>query len=160
MSKESIGYTLKKYRELNNITVIDISKKLNKSVKTIYAWEHGRGQPDIETLIKLCRIYNINDFEVFAETPVTNKNKTHISVDDKKLLTKYHTLDTYGKEAVDSILNIEAKRIKEKEQNEDGSIEVLRAARSLNHKPIEEVTFTKERIEKIQNAPTIKDGDI
>lgn len=44
-----------------------VGQMINKSGKTVSGWEHGIGQPDIDTLVKLCSIYGISSFSVFQD---------------------------------------------------------------------------------------------
>lgn len=116
MSKETIGFTLKKYREMNHITVKDVAEKLKKSIKTIYAWENGLGQPDIKTLIELCRMYNIDDFEVFSDKPSLDKKSLMLYPEQKKLLQIYNRLDTHGKKVINDLIQSELERIEDEEE--------------------------------------------
>lgn len=66
MNKELIAKVLKEYRKQNRFSVKDVVCKLeNKSIhvaeKTVYGWENGQSQPNIDTLLVLCEIYNIQD---------------------------------------------------------------------------------------------------
>lgn len=46
---------LREIRQLHNESVNEVGKAVSKSGKTISAWEVGRGQPDADSLIKLCK---------------------------------------------------------------------------------------------------------
>ena len=46
MSKEYIARILKRYREEKGISVAEVANKFGKSIKTVYSWENGQGQPD------------------------------------------------------------------------------------------------------------------
>lgn len=66
MKNEKIAQVLKQYRKSNNLTVKDVAELLkehsiNVAVKTIYGWESGQTQPDADTLLILCKIYNIKN---------------------------------------------------------------------------------------------------
>lgn len=57
---------LKRTRERNSMTTIDVSKKLleygiSKSHKTISGYENGRSMPDAYTLMAMCAIYGVED---------------------------------------------------------------------------------------------------
>lgn len=54
------------YRKLNHYSVNDLVIKLEDNAlpvapKTVYGWESGQTQPDADTLLVLCKIYNINN---------------------------------------------------------------------------------------------------
>lgn len=59
-----IASKLKSFRKEAGLNVDQVGAKLGKSGKTISAWEVGRGQPDGDQLIILCRLFGkkISDF--------------------------------------------------------------------------------------------------
>lgn len=66
MKNEMIAKVLKEARKQNALSVKDVvcrleDKSLNVAEKTVYGWESGQSQPDADTLLILCEIYNIND---------------------------------------------------------------------------------------------------
>ena len=66
MKNEMIAKVLKETRKQNALSVKDVvsrlhDKSLSVSEKTIYGWENGQSQPNADTLLVLCEIYNIND---------------------------------------------------------------------------------------------------
>ncbi len=72
MKNELIGKMLREYRKQNNLTVKKVAEKLTEhnhpvAGKTIYGWENGNTQPDADTLLLLCDLYNIeNVLETFG----------------------------------------------------------------------------------------------
>ena len=80
MKNEMIAKALKELRKQNNLTVREVVAKLenhskNVAEKTLYGWESGQSQPDADTLLVLCEIYNVNDilttFGYCNNTPIT-----------------------------------------------------------------------------------------
>lgn len=66
MKNPNISKVLKNYRKLNHYSVNDLVLKLEDNhlpvvPKTIYGWESGQTQPDADTLLILCKIYNIDN---------------------------------------------------------------------------------------------------
>lgn len=66
MKNEMIAKVLKEARKQNALTVKDVvcrleNKSLSVAEKTVYGWENGQSQPDADTLLLLCEIYNIDD---------------------------------------------------------------------------------------------------
>lgn len=66
MRKDMIAKALKAARKQNALSVKDVvckleDKSINVAEKTIYGWENGQSQPNVDTLLVLCEIYNIND---------------------------------------------------------------------------------------------------
>ena len=74
---ENIAKGLKNQRKLHNMSVKEVSRELEKrsifvAEKTIYGWESGQSQPDADTFLILCDIYNIvNILEEFGYTKKT-----------------------------------------------------------------------------------------
>lgn len=94
MRNERIARMLKYYRQANNLSVQEVSNKLSQAnlkaaVKTIYAWEAGRTKPDADTLLYLCKVYNIdNILDVFGYNQVP-KGAFHITEFEKALILAY-----------------------------------------------------------------------
>ena len=72
MKNDNIAKKLKFYRKQNNLLVHDVACQLSidqnvVADKTIYGWESGQAQPDADILLKLCKIYHIdNILEAFG----------------------------------------------------------------------------------------------
>lgn len=109
MKNENIARVLKEYRKRNNYTVNDVAIFLeNHSVpvaaKTIYGWESGQAQPDADTLMILCEIYNIdNVLETFGYSDGSN---FHVTNFEKKLITSYRNHPEM-QDAVNRLLEIQ-----------------------------------------------------
>ncbi len=110
MKNNNIARVLKYYRKLNNYSVKDVSKMLNDvnlsfAEKTIYAWETGRTQPDADTLLYLCRLYDIdNILDTFG---YTNNNPSHVIVTEfeKNLILSYREHPEFHS-AIDKLLDL------------------------------------------------------
>ena len=66
MKNEMIAKVLKELRRKNSLTVHDVvvklgDKSINIADKTLYGWESGQAQPDVDTLLILCEIYQVDD---------------------------------------------------------------------------------------------------
>ena len=77
---------------------------------------------------------------------VSHESKTHFS----EMIEKYSALDSFGKEAVDAIINIEYNRC-------TNTVKVFKAAHSSNNEPPKVVNVPKSLIEKLENAPDSDD---
>ncbi len=84
MVRDTLAKKLKYYRELNKMTVYEVGTAVGKSGKTISAWEVGRGQPDADMLITLCKLYHINSIaDLFGDSQnLTNTSDTASSLSD------------------------------------------------------------------------------
>ena len=54
MIREELPVKLKEARINASLTIQIVGELIGKSAKTVSAWENGRGQPDADTLLKLC----------------------------------------------------------------------------------------------------------
>lgn len=113
----SIGETLKKYRNMNKISVKEISDLLSShgykaSESTIYSWENDNSQPTPGAFLLMCKAYNIdsNILEIFGYGSINKKSDLLLNIDEINHIKKYRNLDNHGKEAVNSILEVEHKR--------------------------------------------------
>ncbi|MCI9426321.1 MAG: helix-turn-helix transcriptional regulator [Eubacterium sp.] len=66
MKNKMIAKTLKEARKQNALSVKEVVGKLKEknisvSAKTIYGWENAQSQPNADTLLLLCEIYNIKN---------------------------------------------------------------------------------------------------
>lgn len=48
------------YRKQANMTQKELASKLNVSINNIGHWEKGRTEPNIDTLLKICEIFDIS----------------------------------------------------------------------------------------------------
>lgn len=107
---------LREMRLSSGKTVPEVSKYLQSvgmkaATQTIYGWEKGHSQPTIDTFLEMCKFYGVTDvLSRFRNTPEVSDT---ISLQEREHIKKYRLLDPYGKEAVDSILNIEHRRCAE-----------------------------------------------
>lgn len=105
-----IAPVLKEKRKQLGLSVRTVAAQLHRwgievSEKTVYSWESGHRQPDADTLLALCRIYKIQSLSTFF-----SEETSEFSVKEQNHIKKYRALDGYGKEAVDTILDVEYKR--------------------------------------------------
>ena len=106
MSREQIAYILKTYRLKKGLKATTVGEMIHKSGKTVSGWEHGVGQPDIDTLMKLCAIYGIESFDVFrGEEESTEKT---MSSDSLSVANAYQKAAPAVKEAVKRFLGVDS----------------------------------------------------
>ena len=72
MKNPNIARVLKYYRNIRNLSVNEVSNILREqdnyaAPKTIYGWESGHTQPDADTLMFLCELYQIEDILIKAK---------------------------------------------------------------------------------------------
>ncbi|MBO5928149.1 MAG: helix-turn-helix transcriptional regulator [Clostridia bacterium] len=84
--REIIIDNLVTLRKKNNLTQIDLAKKLNYSDKAVSRWETGEVLPDVEVLKTLSEIYSVPFSYLFEEHEKT-KNKEEVKKETSKIIT-------------------------------------------------------------------------
>lgn len=72
---------IKQLREENNITQIQLAKKLNKTQQTISLYENGTNEPDLDGYIILSKLFNCSIEYVAGKSDIRNPEK----IDENKL---------------------------------------------------------------------------
>ena len=60
MKNNTIGDNIAKLRKQNHMTQVELANKLNFTYQTISSWERGVSSPDVDSLTKLCHIFNVS----------------------------------------------------------------------------------------------------
>lgn len=94
MKNEKIAHVLKQARKDNNLSVANVAELLKKksisvATKTIYGWESGQTQPDADTLLILCDIYNINN--ILATFGYNDRKPFTITKYEEELILSYRS---------------------------------------------------------------------
>ncbi len=63
-----VGKNIKKLREKNGLTQLELADKLNVTRQAISNWETEKTQPDIDTLQKLAQIFEVSVEELIYGT--------------------------------------------------------------------------------------------
>ena len=80
---------------------------------TFSSWETGKAEPPTAILLKLCQLYKVdNVLTAFGYDGYNDDGSICLNMKEEELIEKYRSLDDYGKETVDIILDREANRIK------------------------------------------------
>lgn len=69
------GYLIKKIREANNLTQVELAHKLFVSDNTISKWETGKGLPDISLIEPLAKALGISVTELLSGNQIANTNR-------------------------------------------------------------------------------------
>ena len=90
--KKNISKVLKEYRKRNNYSVNEVSvlleeRNLKAAPKTIYGWESGQSQPNADTLLTLCEIYNIEN--ILSAFGYTDRSDFQINSQERALIKSY-----------------------------------------------------------------------
>lgn len=118
MPAKEIGKTLKELREKANLTQKQAYEYIGVAQSTFSSWETGKAEPPTETLLKLCQLYKVDDIlSAFGYDGYNEDGSLSLNMYEVDMIEKYRTLDTYGKDAVDSVLDIEYTRCQVKEES-------------------------------------------
>ena len=102
----TLGQRIQQIRTDHNLTQEQLAQLIGvKSGSVIYNWESCTSRPDIDKVFKICEVLQISANYLF------NTSDDYPSTVEMSVIKKYRTLDTFGRDAVDSILNIEYERI-------------------------------------------------
>lgn len=105
----SIGTRIKECREKLEITQEELANLLGVSKGAIGNYESGIGYPKVENMTKLFKILK-TDANYLFQDEIMSKNNEQLTRLEEQHIKKYRTLDEYGKEAIDNLLDTEAKR--------------------------------------------------
>lgn len=87
-ARRKIARRLKQLRKERGVSVDEIGMAVGKSGKTVSAWEVGRGQPDADTMIRLCRLFDVDIADFYGESG----DLAPISNDERDLVDTYRDL--------------------------------------------------------------------
>lgn len=90
----------------------DVADKLGIKANTISNWEKGRTEPDIDTFVKLCEIYNIDCADLLSDVYAFKRISRDISLFEFEHIKKYRALDATGRAHVDAVMEWEGDRMK------------------------------------------------
>lgn len=101
-AREYMAMKLREYRNASNLSVNEVGEYVGRSGKTVSAWEVKRGQPDADTMVKLCVLYgvDISDFYISDE----EDPYAHLTSEEKFLIADYRTLSDKDKSAISQIV--------------------------------------------------------
>lgn len=66
---------LKFFRIKANMTTQEVSNYLGKTQSTISMWENGKALPSVETMLKICNLYKINDINELIDCTECYENE-------------------------------------------------------------------------------------
>ena len=104
---KSIGLRIKEARQAKNLKQDDFAELIGaKSGAVVSSWENGKAKPDCLTIQKVCEVLEISPNHLLGY----NDNADTLTHSELTMIRKYRFIDEFGKQAVDSILNIEYER--------------------------------------------------
>ena len=102
---------IKSLRLQRSLTQQELGDSVGVSVLTIRNWESGVKSPSMSAIITLSQVLNVSSDYMLGIVSNPAKDSMLLSHNEMSLITTYRGLDTYGRKAVDSICNVEHRRI-------------------------------------------------
>lgn len=103
---QTFGEKIRAARMGKKITQVQLAQMIGeKSGTVINNWETSTSRPSVDKIPKICQALHISPDLLFD---VTRDNP---SIEEMALVHKYRDLDSFGKNAVDSVINIEYERV-------------------------------------------------
>lgn len=93
-----------------NMKQQEVADILGIKPNTLSNWEKGRTEPDIDTFVKLCDIYEIDCASLLSDVYAFKRIKSDISLSEYEHIKKYRFISEHspdGRETIDYILNRE-----------------------------------------------------
>lgn len=118
--KSNFSETLKGLRINAGFSQKEVYERFGIRQSTFSAWETGRSEPSADMLLKLCKLYDVNDiFSAFGYDGYNKDGSLQLNTDEIDLVEGYRKLDTHGKEIVKTILKKEVSRTEELQAKQD-----------------------------------------
>lgn len=136
---------LREARKAQKMTQKELSALLKVSDNAISNWEKGVSRPDIDQVAEICTILKVSPNYLIDSEEI----ETVISIDDKRILNKYHLLDQHGKKMVNMVLDEEYNRCQEQEE----TVKVYRVAQSDDDHPAEIEEMKRSELNRLHSLP-------
>lgn len=95
-------------RKEHNLNQVGLGMKLNVSQKMISAYESGIHQPNIDTLMRMAKLFNVSVDYIIGNSNIRYSaetfSKENLSVDELELLNLYKSLSSDKKKAAIGII--------------------------------------------------------
>lgn len=132
----TLSEKLKKARSQAGLSQKELAEKLDMNLRTYGSYERGERDLSTAILLKICKALNISSDYLLGREPPKNEfatipNEFNLSNSEQSHIKKYRALDEYGKQAVDSILNVEYERCTYVEEPEDENEDFISLPYSL-----------------------------
>ena len=94
---------LKEARKANGLTIYNVAQSVGKTPSSISLWEKGKALPDVNTLLRLCKLYHLESIEDLL-LPENNFDKESITKSEITLLKLWRNADKKAKDAAKLML--------------------------------------------------------
>lgn len=117
---EKILSLLKSARTSKQFTQKFVAEKLGVKGNTIGNYENGITEPNIDTFVELCNLYEINYLDVLETAYGHPQDENNISIHEKELIKKYRQLTAEQQGAVENNIDYFIQVNKKDETTENG----------------------------------------
>lgn len=104
--RENITKNISYYRKLHGYTQKELANILGIKNSSVSNWEQGQNAPDIETIFKLCQLFQISVSDMFG-CDVIEGESIRVTEFEKEILLAYRKSDSIGKELVHRALHLD-----------------------------------------------------
>lgn len=113
---------LKEARVKNGLTQEKLAKEIGVAKSTYTGYEKGNSEPNMLVLSKIMDVLGV-DANYLYQDEVRMRYETRATPQEMEtLVKKYRTLDPYGKEAVDGVLDVEYRRCRQNQTGRDAAL--------------------------------------
>ena len=106
----SLGSRIKERREELQISRYELATKTGVTLSAISNYENGVSSPRTDTLIKLCSIL-VCDTNYLYQDDIISCDPHDVTPSEMVLIQKYRTLDSYGRDISELVLEKECSRV-------------------------------------------------
>ena len=100
----SMGYNIRHYRERAKLYQSDLGKALGVSAQAVSKWELGKAEPDLDSLIKMCELFDVSADvligRISEQDAISMETRDGLLLDEKRVIDLYRRLSDEGKEFV------------------------------------------------------------
>lgn len=157
----SISENIRKFRIEKGMKQAKLGELLGKAPSVIANWEAGTNRPDINSIEKMCDIFQIDANTLFGWKNHTDMGA--ITAQEYAHIQKYRRLTDNGRATVDHVIDglLEAGQVGQ-EPKEPEKITLPIAARGGTGKPLEATTDTERLLEETKEwrREQIKNSDV
>ena len=108
---ERMAAKLKEARSRARVSAAEAAQAVNRSDKTIYAWENNKSEPSAEQLIELCKLYDVDIAYFYLDDDQVYTEDGSLTSDESELLRAYRRMGKTGRRALLTIAKDLAKEL-------------------------------------------------
>lgn len=101
----TFGKKIREARKAKGYTQRELANLIGAKHNSVSDWENDKNKPDPDTIELICGVLDLSPNYLLAS------NEESLTFHEKRLIDKYRTLDTHGKDMVDTVLDKEYDRV-------------------------------------------------